>query len=351
MNKFIESAKEITIVIITHNRYPFLSRLLKFYDCYSEKFHFLILDSSSQRPEKSLLKYFKRDNVDYHKFDPNIFFATKIAEGSKHIKTKYAVCCADDDFLIPSGIINSKEYLEKNSNYASAHGLYFNHINPNNINIFRRFNLTPLYERGKSSEEESGLNRIISYFGGITKYLPMYAVHRTDLFQKVWSETNEYVSDWGLSELFPSALSLAHGKMKVLPIFYASREPNTYAWVNKDKFSKIYSSSKVNKTIQGLSKNIHLIDKISEIYARKCIKNAIQNRLKDDSLETAKDHQKKLLSLVKSKLELRNRFGSLIGLNTLDKEFLKDYIFVKKAVIGAGDLGAELKKTRQEYAN
>ena len=208
-----------------------------------------------------------------------------------------------------------------------------------------------MYENGKSAEEDSGLKRIISYLGGITKYFPLYAVHTTDLLQKVWSETNKYVSDWGLSELFPSALSLAHGKMKVLPIFYASREPNTYAWVNKDKFSKIYSSSKVNKTIQGLSKNIHLIDKISEIYARKCIKNAIQNRLKDDSLETAKDHQKKLLSLVKSKLELRNRFGSLIGLNTLDKEFLKDYIFVKKAVIGAGDLGAELKKTRQEYAN
>ena len=142
-----------------------MNRLLKFYDEYSEKFNFLILDSSSQIPEKSILKYFKRDNVEYHKFDSNIFYATKIAEGSIHIKTKYAVCCADDDFLIPSGIINAKEYLEKNSNYASAHGLYFNHSNPNNLNKFRRFNLTPLYENGKSAEEDSGLKRIISYLG------------------------------------------------------------------------------------------------------------------------------------------------------------------------------------------
>ena len=135
----IDSAKEITIVIITYNRYSFLNRLLKFYDFYDEKFNFLILDSSTQKLEKSLLKYLKRENVEYHKFDPNIFFVAKIAEGSKHIKTKYAVCCADDDFLIPSGIINSKEYLEENSNYASAHGLYFQHTNPRNINIFRRF--------------------------------------------------------------------------------------------------------------------------------------------------------------------------------------------------------------------
>ena len=69
----IESAKEITIVIITYNRYAFLRRLLNFYDWYSEKFNILILDSSSQKPEKSLLKYFKRDNVEYHKFNPNIF--------------------------------------------------------------------------------------------------------------------------------------------------------------------------------------------------------------------------------------------------------------------------------------
>ena len=109
----IESAKEITIVIITYNRYAFLRRLLNFYDGYSEKFNFLILDSSSQKPEKSLFKYFERDNVEYHKFNPNIFFATKIAEGSKHIKTKYAVCCADDDFLILLGLSMQKNILKK----------------------------------------------------------------------------------------------------------------------------------------------------------------------------------------------------------------------------------------------
>ena len=347
----IESAKEITIVIITYNRYAFLRRLLNFYDWYSEKFNILILDSSSQKPEKSLLKYFKRDNVEYHKFNPNIFFVTKIAEGSKHIKTKYAVCCADDDFLIPSGIIKAKEYLEKNSNYASAHGLYFQHTNQNNLNKFRRFNFTPLYENGKSAEEDSGLKRIISYLGGITKCFPIYAVHRTDLFQKIWSETNEYVSDWGLSELFPSALSLAHGKMKVLPIFYSSREPNTYAWLNEEKFHRIYSSNKVNKTIEGLSKSIQLIDKISISNARKCIKDAVQNRLNEDSLKSTKDNKKNFLLFVKSKLAFRNRLRNLLGLNTLDRVLSKDYIFIKKAVIDAGDLREELINTRQEYAN
>ena len=152
-------------------------------------------------------------------------------------------------------------------------------------------------------------------------------------------------------QLFPSALSLAHGKMKVLPIFYSSREPNTYAWLNEEKFHRIYSSNKVNKTIEGLSKSIQLIDKISISNARKCIKDAVQNRLNEDSLKSTKDNKKNFLLFVKSKLAFRNRLRNLLGLITLDRVLSKDYIFIKKAVIYAGDLREELINTRQEYAN
>ena len=54
---------------------------------------------------------------------------------------------------------------------------------------------------------------------------------------------------------------------------------------------------------------------------------------------------------IKSKLVLRNRLRNLLGLNTLDRVLSKDYIFIKKAVIEAGDLREELNKTRKEYAN
>ena len=77
--------------------------------------------------------------------------------------------------------------------------------------------------------------------------------------------------------------------------------------MNEEKFNRIYSSNKVNKTIEGLSKNIQLIDKISVINAKKCIKDAIQNRLKEDSLKPIEGHKNNLLLLIKSKLVLRNR--------------------------------------------
>ena len=354
MKTSFESAKEITIVIITFNRYNFLKRLLKFYDNYNEKFNFLILDSSSKELEKSLSDYIKRNNVQYYRFDSNIFFIKKLAEGSKYIKTKYAVCCADDDFLIPYGILKSKEYLDKNPNYSSAQGLYFNHLSYNKINILRRFSLSPIYSGGRSSEEESASERIIAYLEGLT-YPSLYAVYRTKLFQEIWSETNKYVSDWSFSELFPCALSYAHGKMKVLPVFYSSREPNSYRWFSKQRFLKLYSTSKINKFTEGLSKHIQLIDKVSADSAIKSINDAIQNNLNFSLLKLSKlsnlpkNSQKNLFVRIKSNLALRTSFRSLLRFNPLKKELYKDYTFVKKAVIDSGDLEKEMNNTRQEY--
>ncbi len=352
MKTSFESAKEITIVIFTFNRYKFLKRLLGFYDSYNEKFNLLILDSSSQELDKSLSDYIKRNNVQYHKFDSKIFFTKKIAEGSKYIKTKYAVCCADDDFLIPSGILKSKEFLDKNPNYASAQGLYFNHLSYNKINILRRFSLSPIYSGGRSSEEESASERIIAYLEDLTVHPSLYAVYRTKSFQEIWSETNNYVSDWAFSELFPCALGYALGKMKILPVFYSSREPNSYPWMSKQRFLKLYSASKINKFKEGLTKHIQLIDKVSAESASKSINNATQNKLnlcisKLSKLE--KNIQKNLFIRLKSKLALRTSFRSLLRFNPLKKELYKDYTFVKKAVIDSGDLEKEMNNTRQEY--
>ena len=116
-----------TIIIITFNRYPFLLRLLKFYDNYDHDFHFLILDSSNDELDDELKSYLDRENLSYNKYDSSIFFADKIAEGCTHITTPFSVLCADDDFLIPSGIQASKNYLLEHTDYASVHGLYYYH--------------------------------------------------------------------------------------------------------------------------------------------------------------------------------------------------------------------------------
>ena len=124
------NGKDITIIIITYNRYPYLLRLLKFYDNYNHDFSFLILDSSSHElHDNTLRNYLERENVIYKKYESSILFAHKIAKGCDSINTPFSVICADDDFLIPIGILDSRDFLLSNDDYSSAHGLYFHHQN------------------------------------------------------------------------------------------------------------------------------------------------------------------------------------------------------------------------------
>ena len=81
--------EDLTILITTYKRYGYLKRLLTFFSLYSLKSKILILDSSPYFPDDAELNnLLAKDNVELLRFSDDIFFAHKIAEGSKHINTK-----------------------------------------------------------------------------------------------------------------------------------------------------------------------------------------------------------------------------------------------------------------------
>ena len=112
----------------------------------------------------------------------------------------------------------------------------------------------------------------------------MYAVHRSSTFRLIWSETKKYVSDEGLSELFPCCLSFSYGKMKIIPMFYNSREPNNYDWYTIDTqsewYNKIYSKDKLKHAVIGLSKHLSKLDRLSLEEAENVSQNSFQDYLK-----------------------------------------------------------------------
>ena len=135
--------EDLTIIITTYKRYGYLKRLLSFFSLYSLKSKILILDSTPYYPDDAQLnKMLSKDGVQWLRFSDDIFFAHKIAEGSKHVDTKYAVLCADDDFLVPGAIELCVDYLDKNQDYTSAHGFYFSHYLRK-----ERLILNPLYSK------------------------------------------------------------------------------------------------------------------------------------------------------------------------------------------------------------
>ena len=252
----------LTIVIITFKRYGFLKRQLNFYLSYKSQAKILILDSTPYDPEDKELQFLLlHENVKWKKYDQSTFFPEKIALGCRYIDTEYAVLSTDDDFLILTSLELCTDFLEKHSKYSSAHGLYFTHRLDRGF-VRKNFWLDPLYSGMASSlEEKTGTNRIIRYLNGNSPYYPMYAVHSTNIFRLIWQETTKHVKHQGLSEVFPACMSFIYGQMKVLPVFYCSREANNYiGWYNQEDLKVVYSEEKVTIAVNGLAQHLVKLD-------------------------------------------------------------------------------------------
>ena len=139
----------------------------------------------------------------------------------------------------------------------------------NRIPVMGHLGILPQSEKGKfrfkgkkSAEHQTAAARVNAYFSGQVTSPRLYSVFRSQTFKLIWTETIKHVSDWGVAEIFPCALSYILGKSKNLPIFYASRELNESAWFDNSLQQKWFSKANVEKCIIGLSSHLSKIDNI-----------------------------------------------------------------------------------------
>jgi glycosyltransferase domain-containing protein len=354
---------KLTIIITTYKRYGYLKRLLSFFSLYQSIPKLIILDSSPDYPkDPKLVKLLSQDNVNWVRYDSNIFFVKKISEGGIHIKTEFAVLCADDDFLIPSALAKCIKFLSENHDFSSAHGLNFNHSSYESG--FRRMALYLLNDKDLSSDSNNSGVRVNDYLlgksGGGTPY---YAVHRTLLFNLIWNETAKYISDQGLSELFPCSLSLIYGKMKIIPVFYSSREINNYnGWSNNKKIlERVYSENNISLAVKVLSKHLKANSGLTIQEGGVLLHDAFQiylNRVFDkinDKKPTINNSLYTFFKKFKHILRIRTRFNAYKndllyeGCNPLIyPSGLDDYKKVQKAVHEAKLTSEELNIARKK---
>lgn len=211
----------LTIIIPTYNRYKYLLRLLKYYDSYDFPVRILILDSSSDNPEKSnLLSLLNNKRVEQRKLSPFMVPVEKIAQGIQDISTAYAVLCADDDFITPRGLEKSIDFLEGNKDYVVAHGRYI---------VFNRFeDQTDITEwksvyGDKSIDSDDCGSRLLSHLSDY-RMPTFYGVHRTDILKEILKASRRYTDDYRFGELLPTAMTAVYGKIKVLDCLYSARE-------------------------------------------------------------------------------------------------------------------------------
>ena len=204
-----------TIVIPTYNRYKNLYRLLDFFgEIENKNFKILILDSSSHEIDNDLSKRIEsNDNILLKKYDNNIFFAQKLGQGTQFIDTKYAIMCADDDYIFTDAVERCVNFLEENEDFSLAHGRFVLHSYFNDDVIFEN-----TYQKDCSIENDDFADRLYNHSS--LYYPTFYSVHRSEEMKLIYQKASEYTDNFGLSEILPSFISILYGKKKVRPASY-----------------------------------------------------------------------------------------------------------------------------------
>lgn len=279
----------VDIIIPTYNRTDLLKRVLDYYQEYGREFNFIVADSSNPKNKKQnckLVKSYTTMKILYlDKFSDTLIQSRKFGEMVKYAKSKYCVFCADDDFIVPSGLRKAIAFLEKNPDYVAAHGTYIGfHLFKSIIgssSFWWKFRHAP--QSISSSNPLLRLNDLLT-----TSTQIIWSVRRTSVVKACYQEFMKVNIDPYLlpilGELLPDALTVIFGKAKSLNTFYSARQyfgsvisyyPSLTDAKNAGIFDKEYS--KVKKC---LTDNIAKREKVTRIHIANTIDSAIETHIK-----------------------------------------------------------------------
>ena len=209
--------EKFTLVIPTHNRCRYLSRILNYYE--TQLFSIIIVDSSLEvfnaHEFNSNIKYFHT---------PKLALPEKLSFALKMVDSEFVAFLADDDFLIPQAIEVCINFLSNNVDYSSAQGnalLY--KLNSLEFNQEEGISYIPMYPwiTNRYIQNEKWKDRLVVAFENYRSYF--YAVHRTEILKKVYNETT-VVGNLFLNEYLSTIIPICLGKFAELNILFQVRE-------------------------------------------------------------------------------------------------------------------------------
>lgn len=114
----------LTVLVLTYNRYPLLSRLLRYYQSCGSPFPMLILDSSSDaQGSEGLAGWLRAPGMTHVPYDPAISPTAKLDDGVRRVTTPYVLVWADDDLMVPRTMAEAVRFLEAHPDFSAAHGV------------------------------------------------------------------------------------------------------------------------------------------------------------------------------------------------------------------------------------
>jgi glycosyltransferase domain-containing protein len=207
----VKNALDITCVVPTHNRAPFLRRWLNFYVDFVPEFDVLVVDSN--RPdalsENSAILRERVGAIRVRHLILKLGFIAKIRQALELVETPWVTLCADDDLALPAAVRQSAEFLAEHPGYSSAQG--------RTAKVYpRRYLFGCDRLKGFSIEDEDPLVRCQRL--AQNWFTNFYAVYRTETLREMFRLTELNVD--ALAEMFLSQLSAIRGRIKVLPCLH-----------------------------------------------------------------------------------------------------------------------------------
>lgn len=208
--------KLYTLIIPTYNRPTQLLRLLHYICSFKNSFRILILDSSSadvQEFNSSTISH-QAGEVEHIRFDPSIDALSKFENGISLVKTTYCSFCADDDIVFVDTVMDCIKYLDANTDYAAAHGYYFN------FRFDERVVIDSVVYWRNALTADAPLMRLVALMKNYEAVF--YATYRTEVLRKIFSLVRRVDTNL-CKELILGAATVLNGKVYRLPQFYYGR--------------------------------------------------------------------------------------------------------------------------------
>lgn len=208
------SNQSVTILIPTHNRHGYLSRCVDWFVSFG--YQVVIADSSPVPwPQADgatcLAKYIHRPGG----FDQ---YMCKICDALDQISTPYVAFCADDDFILPSGLEFSAGFLDNNPDYVFCQGVAYFYQDIN-----KKIAVWPiLYQRDIG--EDSWVDRVIC-----PKNTVYYGLNRVSVVRDAFGFLREQplakdMRAAGLVDATYTAISARAGKLMFSKLPFGLRE-------------------------------------------------------------------------------------------------------------------------------
>ncbi|MFC1735410.1 TIGR00180 family glycosyltransferase [Candidatus Hydrogenedentota bacterium] len=217
-----------TIVIPTYNRPQYLRRTLRYYEAMGCPYPIVVGDSSADESldtnRETISSLQTSLSIEHLEFKSTTEFFEKLALIFERLDGDYALMCADDDFVTPTGIGECVTFLDAHPDFSVAHGYAaVVGVKPESSCPSRPCAHAHQYVQ-RTVDRETGAARLMDHLANYST--TFYSVHRLKDIARNWRISFENTTDLRFGELLPSCLSVIQGKVKCLDILYMVRQTN-----------------------------------------------------------------------------------------------------------------------------